>query len=267
MTDDLSFVIKAANELVDELSPPVLMHVATAIETATMGDWNDIFHRAQHAVASQAGREAIGRFIKVWSETARTWTPAAIAFGLGVTSQTAENMRQMEALELVRSGPMTAVPLRLTPYVVQHVINAAQQDLLVVSHPIFDSPEIVEALLAAMKRNVRLRIVEFPKEVSGEVARYALTPISHEVLARAEIYHWPPEQPPKPGEWFTLMQVKCVIADETIMMLPDAECTEESISFHMVIALLVSDGQQPKEVAQQFNDLIEMGVLVREQHT
>jgi cardiolipin synthase len=82
------------------------------------------------------------------------------------------------------------------------------------------------------------------------------------VAACSTVYYWPKENRPvgdhnKAG----ILHVKCAVADGEWLFLSSANLTQQAFTINMELGILLRGGALPGKVAQQFEWLIQDGVL------
>lgn len=248
-----------------EIPPGVVAMVANAIENVPIGDWDGLRQRAQAAGGSPSGRAFIRKLIDRWHSEAPDISPRSFAFALHAATGTADYLRRSQTIEVVWTGPDSELPLRHTAQALQQVIREARHNLLVVSYAVYDIPEIVQVLVEAINRGVRLSLViESAEEQEGQAAYNTLAAFGSHLSQRAMVYRWPKERRPthptshKPAA----LHVKCAIADEETMLLSSANLTHYALNLNMEMGVLIRGGRLPRQVVQHFARLMEQQILV-----
>jgi phosphatidylserine/phosphatidylglycerophosphate/cardiolipin synthase-like enzyme len=155
--------------------------------------------------------------------------------------------------------------LRRTEQALLQVIDAARCELLIVSFAVYKIDAIIEALIRAFERGVRLRIcVEAPEPSGQRMAYDTIAALGPDVGQRAAIYIWPRGQRQvgpngKPGS----LHAKLAVADDTQLFISSANLTGYAMNLNMELGVLIQGGRLPGQVAAHFAALIREGVLVR----
>jgi phosphatidylserine/phosphatidylglycerophosphate/cardiolipin synthase-like enzyme len=211
-------------------------------------------------------RDATTNFIDQWYSTASSVGPDAVAVALVTAAKIELGHRQAENVEVVWSGPEPArTTFRQTEQAILEVINSAVRRLTIVSYAVYRIPRICEALVSAANRGVRINvIIETPDRIEGQTEYSTIQALGNQVGAVSSVYYWPPdkriaEDGGKPG----ILHVKCAVADGRVLFLSSANLTEYAFTVNMELGLLVTGGRLPCEVEEQFDRLIEIGVLER----
>ena len=143
--------------------------------------------------------------------------------------------------------------------------NSATRRLTVVSYAVYRIPRICEALVRAAHRGVRINVVvETPNKIEGQTDYDTIQALGDRVGAVSTVYYWPQEQRQqdscgKRG----ILHVKCAVAAGRWLFLSSANLTEYAFTVNMELGLLVTGGPLPAQVEEQFDRLMEMGVLER----
>jgi phosphatidylserine/phosphatidylglycerophosphate/cardiolipin synthase-like enzyme len=206
----------------------------------------------------------VGRLIDRWRGLAPALEPAALALALSTTAYCVETARRSQTLELVWTGPPSAIPLRRTDQVLLDLIGQSQGELLLVTFAVYDIPDIRQALIAAAERGVRLHlIIESPQESAGKVAYDGLRALGHAVAARAQVYRWPLEKRPRAASGkHGSLHAKCAVADETTLFISSANLTDYALTLNMEMGLLVRGGPLPGQVRRHFQRLMDLGIVI-----
>ena len=144
------------------------------------------------------------------------------------------------------------------------LIQSARKHLLVVSYAVYRIPRIREALVGAVHRGVRVRVildVADPQDIDGY---NPLLAIGEPLLSCAEILYWPKDQRPPDAEGRRgTLHVKCVVADSERMFISSANLTEQAFRLNMELGILVAGTRYSREIDEHFTELAGRGVLPR----
>ena len=255
-------ILEQVQRLVDDMPLPMIEAFADRIEQMPA---------SPHLPASQAHilrtlshpryRALAQHLLTAWQTEAPEITPQSIALALSLAAQI---RRQGPEVELVWTGPNTdAIPVRHSEQALLHVIEAATQQLTLVSYAIYKIPRVCEALAQAAERGVSIRlIVEAPEESSRDAydTRQAL---GNKVLRRASVYRWPLAHRAKdPNGKSGILHIKCAIADRHMLLVSSANLTEYAFTVNMELGVLLTGGDLPGQVETHFDSLIQAGTLV-----
>ena len=174
--------------------------------------------------------------------------------------------RKKQAVELVWTGPVAdAGPFRRTEQAILQVLDSAQQRITLVSYAVYKIPQIGQALAAAARRGVQIKVVvETPNRIEGQGEYDTIQALGADVGACAAVYYWPEEKRAvADGGKVGILHVKCAVADGRCLFLSSANLTEYAFSINMELGMLVTGGPLPMQVEEQFDALIGNGVLFR----
>ncbi len=121
--------------------------------------------------------------------------------------------------------------------------NLTQQHMrTVVSYAVYKIPRIRDALIAAAKRGVRIRlIVETPNRIEGQGEYDCLLALGDGVASACSIYYWPQEnRPTDENGKIGILHVKCAVADGRQLFLSSANLTDYAFTIEMELGLLVT---------------------------
>ena len=253
---------------VSDLPYDLAVGLADVLSKTALDDWTQRRSTALAAFSQPALRQRVDALLSTW----QTYDPEAEADGVALailSSAAAEAFqREQQRVELVWTGPNAPnTPLRHTGQVLQQVIDAAQRDLLVVSFAVYNIGVVVQALVAAAERGVRLRIcLEAPEPGGQRLAYDTLAALGPEVGHLAQLYIWPLDQRPVgPGGKPASLHVKCAVADGDTLFISSANLTKYAMALNMELGVLIKGGELPGRVASHFERLIENGTLRRMQ--
>jgi cardiolipin synthase len=201
------------------------------------------------------------RFATQAAALGRAWSKnlgiggGTVALALRATALATARARNEERIETVWTGPTTkAVPLRHTLGVLLQVVKAARERLVVVSFAAYRVPKVVEAMLVAAERDVKIAVVIDEGTDAGN-AFTALTGV-------AELFCWPAAGTVLPNGGTVRMHVKAAVADDHTALVGSANLTGQALSQNMELGLLVEGGEVPRRLDAHFRSLIAAEVLV-----
>jgi phosphatidylserine/phosphatidylglycerophosphate/cardiolipin synthase-like enzyme len=201
----------------------------------------------------------IVRLMTAWREE-----PAVTGRGLSVALETAgvavDGDRSRE-VSVVWTGPAAGVPVRLTRAVVEEVIGAAEERLLVISFAAYRVPVVVDALVAATDRGVQLDLVlETAADSAGKLTFDSLSTFSE--LANTSIWHWPSARRPELESGAAVLHAKAIVADAKLAFVTSANLTGHAIAHNIELGLLVRSIAAASRIDGYVRGLIERGDLV-----
>lgn len=209
-------------------------------------------------------RQVVSNLVDVWQTEARELDGKAIAIALSTAAHCQAKLHQELSAELVWTGPNPAsLPLRRTDQALLQLIRAARQELLIVSFAIYNIPEIVAALIDALDRGVRVRIIaETPEASNGKIAYGMAATFSTTISERTQIYVWRKEKRPMDDQGrYGSLHAKCVVCDQHHLFISSANLTEYAMSLNIEMGILSHNCRLAKQVLQQMDRLILHGDL------
>ena len=106
--------------------------------------------------------------------------------------------------------------------------------------------------------------METPDKLKGENEYSTLRALGNEVAPFSTVYYWPPDKRQQTtGDKLGILHVKCAVADGQWLFLSSANLTRYAFSVNMELGVLVTGGRLPRQVEENFDRLIRIGVLVR----
>jgi cardiolipin synthase len=202
------------------------------------------------------------RVYEAWASTDPPLPGAAVALACRAAAEAVRTVRDDQAVSVVWTGPSSPlVPVRSTVAVLCELIDAACDELLVVSFAAYRVEAVVAALGRAADRGVAVRLVlESAEESGGLLSRDAAA--AFEALAgRVGLYVWPAEKRAAHGEGHAAMHAKCAVADRRLALVTSANLTGAGMAGNMELGLLVRGGDAPARIAAHFAALVADGVL------
>ncbi|MBX7104576.1 MAG: DISARM system phospholipase D-like protein DrmC [Gemmataceae bacterium] len=256
----------AAARLAERLPHPLMEYVAEAV--AQYGSLEPAAARRAilQRIPTPDFRDATAEFLDLWQNTAAGVGSEAVAVALITAAKCVHHYRHGETVEIVWTGPEpTETRFRHTEQAILEVVDSATRRLTVVSYAVYRIPRIREALVAAAKRGVVIRlIVETPNRIEGQGEYDCLLALGDNVASACSVYYWPQENRAKDDNGkIGILHVKCAVADGYRMFLSSANFTEYAFTINMELGLLVTGGKLPGRVEQHFDRLVTAGTLLR----
>jgi phosphatidylserine/phosphatidylglycerophosphate/cardiolipin synthase-like enzyme len=163
-------------------------------------------------------------------------------------------------VELVWSGPTSArVPVRATGQVLLEVIAATRSELLLMTYSARPYEPLLDALIAASVRGVRVMIVIETLQGAGSALQGAEPAAAFARVAGADLWHWPASMRPEGAK----MHAKLVVADQSVLFTTSANLTGSGIERNIETGLLLRGGNAPRRAVQHVCELQSAGVLRR----
>jgi phosphatidylserine/phosphatidylglycerophosphate/cardiolipin synthase-like enzyme len=154
--------------------------------------------------------------------------------------------------------------VRQTEQVLLDLIQCARASLLVVSYAVYRIPRVRNALLDAIARQVRVRIVLDVSDANDVVGYNPLIAIGTDLVSQAEILYWPKDRriPDGDGRRGSL-HVKCVAADSQHLFISSANLTDQALRLNMELGVVVTGRHYARQIEKHFAELHANGNLVR----
>ncbi|MBP8106522.1 MAG: DISARM system phospholipase D-like protein DrmC [Caldilineaceae bacterium] len=244
----------------------VVRGVARTIETTADLAWSQARTIVLQSIPQADVRTDVGRLLDDWQAEVPQHGRQLLAWALAAAAVAVQTTRQEQATSLVWTGPRVDGPaLRRTDQALQEVILTARQDLLLVSFAVYLTPHIVQALVEAAMRGVRIRIaLETPTESAGRIDYDTVRSLGPEIIQRAQLYLWPASLRGRdPQGNLGAMHAKCAVADRHLLFISSANLTGYALTINMELGVLIRGGPLPGDVMTHYERLIEQGVLRR----
>jgi phosphatidylserine/phosphatidylglycerophosphate/cardiolipin synthase-like enzyme len=189
--------------------------------------------------------------------------PASLALALRAAGRLAEQARD-QSVELVWTGPdAAAAPTRMTAAVVDQVIGAARDRVVVASYVAWDVSAVSAALVAAAARGVRVDLLlESPAEAGVQSAWEPASALGDAVAAVANLYTWRGDRRPEVNGKRAAMHAKFAVSDARRLLVTSANLTGHALHRNMELGLLVTGGAAPRRTQRLFDELLADGNLV-----
>jgi phosphatidylserine/phosphatidylglycerophosphate/cardiolipin synthase-like enzyme len=255
----------AAAKLADRLPYSVMIALAGAVVQHGEVEQAAARQAILQSLPTPGFRDATTNFLENWHSSAGSVGAEAVAVALITAAKSELDHQHEETAEIVWTGPEPAEPrFRQTEQAILEVVNSATKRLTVVSYAVYRVPRIREALVAAAKRGVGIRvIVETPNRIEGQGEYDCLLALGDNVASACSVYYWPQQNRPKDDNGkIGILHVKCVVADGRWLFLSSANLTEYAFSINMELGVLVTGGSLPAQVEANFERLIESGHLL-----
>ena len=252
-------------DLAHDLTEADLKQVVRVLKTIEgPGDTNAV-KRLYQAIPHDEYRHKITALTVSWQTTSVDLTGAALALALQTSTATDAARREDISVELAWTGPGTpSIPLRRTDRVLLDLIDAAQEELWIVSFVVTKVPDIGQALKNAVARGVSFNlIVETEGAGAAILNEKQLRALSKDFNNQIRTYYWPVEQRKinEKGQYGSL-HVKCAIADRRQMFVSSANLTEFALSLNMELGVVLQGKLLPERVVRHFETLVQKGILV-----
>ncbi len=219
---------------------------------------------AVQGIAVASHRERAMDMLRYWRSHVPELTPAALSYALEVAAHICKEERNRVHIETVWTGPEQTELIHRSPaQAVYDVLDAAREELIVVSYATRRVQPVLDRLHAAASRDVRIMfIIERGKEYGGKLAYDPLKQSGLPDVAGIELYYWPLTKRPKTPEGDVgSLHAKCIVADRHIALVTSANLTDYALSINIEMGLKIEGGDAPRQIAEQFVGMVEMGIL------
>lgn len=259
-----SNLLEKIRRVAQEVPVSTLDALIQVLMTVRQGELPEMKHNLLRLLARASWRQEFNHLIEIWQTETSDLDGKAIAIALSTAVHCQTRMRQDLSVELVWTGPNPeSLPLRRTDQTLLQLIREAQHDLLIVSFAIYNIPEIVQALIAALDRGVNIRIIaETPEASDGKISFGLVTTLGAEVLRRSQLYVWLKAKRPvdEQGRYGSL-HAKCAVSDRQHLFVSSANLTEYAMSLNMEMGVLIHNQSLAEQVIRQIDSLILRGNL------
>lgn len=209
-------------------------------------------------------RQNIDLLINILNDFHTNITPAGIALAIRSAVLIKQHEYSYEAIETIWTGPDSdIIPLRRTDMALTQLINSAQKELLIVTYTVYKIDKLIEAIENALERNVNIRfILEDQKKFSQNIDLLK-NKFGEYIKNRAKFYIWPKSVRPSDNDSKACLHVKCATADDKMLFLSSANLTKPAMNLNMELGVLITGGEQPKNVIRHFNAFINNSILIQ----
>ena len=218
------------------------------------------------SVTNPRFRRPLQDLLAAWrDDTILLWSSAELATAMTSSAYTAQAARQELAVDLVWTGPSCSnLAIRRTDQVLLQLIRECQQEITLISFAIYKIPAIVEELILALNRGIKLRIVaETLDSGDGKIAFGLQSTFDGSILKRAEVLIWPKDKRPIDGAGkYGSLHIKGAIVDQEKLFVTSANLTEYALSLNMELGVLVKNAAIAKQINSQLDNLVLEQVLV-----
>jgi cardiolipin synthase A/B len=196
------------------------------------------------------------------SESVLSWK--ALGASLDLCSSILSQWQQQHAIELLWSGPTpgSQIPARRIDQAFYDLISSAKREILLVTFAAYKIHQLTGALLEALNRGVRVRLIlEFEESSQGQLSMDALNAFPDIVRLRSDIYYWPLDKRERnsagrPGK----LHAKVAVIDDQAV-LSSANLTDDAFSRNCELGILFSDSQMLERIRWHFDSLCADGTL------
>ena len=261
------------------LSPRLLTHihqVAQQLPQSVLSTVSEFLANIPQAVESETvllpllqqlpkpmWRQSLKDLLVVWYEDNPVLNGESIATALCAAHHSIERAEEALNIEVVWTGPeVSRIPVRRTEQVLLQLIRSVSEELTLASFALYKVPSLTQALIAALDRGVRVRIIAETTEGDTFVPFGVKAGLGLEIAARASVYEWNKDKRPKDkaGRYGSL-HMKVAIADRQRLFITSANLTGYAMSLNMEMGILVHSSATACQVSEHLDQLIHQKVI------
>jgi cardiolipin synthase A/B len=175
-------------------------------------------------------------------------------------SSAQQKLKDEQSTEIVWTGPTTEfVATRRTEQVLLDVIDAAENNLLIVSFVAYDVKFIIEKLQKAVHRGVNVQLLlEASKEHGGTIEHDAAA-LLRDKIPGISLYGWKDQEPEYAGG---RVHAKIAVADGKLAFLTSANLTGYAMEKNIEAGILIKGGEVPQQARLHLQGLIDTKILL-----
>lgn len=183
-----------------------------------------------------------------------TVTTSECIAALRASSAVRWSIADREKVELVWTGVSTPlVSTRKTEQVLLETIEAAENELFIVSYVAYNVNSIVAALRKAVGRGVKVKILmESTSDYGGRISMDSIDLFKREV-PEAILYWW--------NERGASVHAKCAVSDGKVAFITSANLTGAAMEKNMELGLKVEGGEIPKQLHAHLEALVTTKII------
>ena len=246
------------------LPPTVLKNIVAVL----LNDSSRVNQHLKHRILSQISipkfRRSVSELLDLWAKENPDLNSSSLATALMSSDYSAKQIRQELSVELVWTGPeANTIPLRRTDRVLLQLIEEARTEITLISFAVYKIPEIAKALLSALNRGVKVRLIAESPEVAGKIPFGIQEALGKKIIEQAQVFIWLKQKRPvdKEGRCGSL-HIKAAIADARKLFVTSANLTEYAFTLNMEMGVLIQSDRLANQVIRQIEDLIKQDILI-----
>ena len=242
MTDQLLNVIVSIGTKYQKDKVDLLVKKLTSIET--IGDFPSLISSLKGWL-EKSDLNALENACKEEDSVTTSECIAALRASNTVRWGTADR----EKVELVWTGVSTPlVSTRKTEQVLLETIEAAENELFIVSYVAYDVDSIVKALRKAIARGVKIEILmESTSDYGGRISMDSIALFKREV-PEAILYWW--------NESGASVHAKCAVSDGKVAFVTSANLTGAAMEKNMELGIKIEGGDIPRRLHDHLEALV-----------
>lgn len=207
-------------------------------------------------------RDLLDGVSSAWRSSGNETSARALGLAVLAAAQAVEAERSSERVEVVWSGPTKpGTSLRRTEQALTELVQGARQEVWIVSYVAYSVVGIRDALVAALKRGVRVNLLlESRESGGGRISHDGIASLRAVVELGARVLEWPLAQRPRnrqgdPGA----LHAKFAVADGKTLLVTSANLTESAFETNIELGVLIRGGACPDRVVDHCRWLVDTG--------
>lgn len=247
-------------KLGSEMHPDRVTVIADKLSTlASTQDISEI----RHALGPYEDNALWGSLIEEWKQLPNI-SSKEVASGLRAASAASFLSDKQGSMRIVWTGPSPGlVPVRHTEQVLCELIESAMDRLFFVSFVAYRVESVRGALVQAVERGVKIRILLESSTAHGGKVSYDSVKHMRDSLPAAEMYVWSHEAKETLEFAGGTVHAKCAVADASTAFVTSANLSEHAMERNMECGVLISGGHVPKTLHRHLDALVTTGIVER----
>lgn len=267
MVMPLSFLIlKNMQNKIFELIAKLAFEFSPDRVTAIAKEINDLNNlREIDSIKSAWGKASNSNFYSTFIEETKNnainMTSNELAIALKTAMITASYAKEtMGKQEVIWTGPHNfEIHLRNTETALNYIINKANNRIFITSYAVYMPEAILESLIRAEERKVRIEFLLEASVEHGGVMEYDSVAFLRKYLQDAIFYEWVSENKSNKSS----VHAKCAIADMTNAIVTSANLTAKAMDDNMELGILLEGGPIPNRIQCLFDNMLEENIIRR----
>lgn len=261
MTSRFDALLVEMYQLIDDMPHDMVQQLAdelSNIETTDRDKLEGLF--AQIPIFEV--RQRFSHLIKEWSQSFPGFSNEFFAVLLRAVTEALRLERSKQTVELVWTGPSSlGTSTRHTGEVLIELINHAQYSLHLVSFALYQYKPIIQALLDAVARGVKISMYRETHDDTQQPIEI-IRRFSAELVDHIELFIWPKSKRVSSTTNITgSLHAKLAVADVDMLFISSANLTEYALTINLEAGVLFHGGDKPKQVITELDYLVRTGIF------
>lgn len=259
--ENLSEIIK---KITLNYSLHILEDIANDIEKIDINNFNREKNKLIKSIYDPELKRDIELLINKINDVESNLTTSGISLALKSSISLKRYEQSYQNIETIWTGPESnIIPLRRTDMALTQLINSSHKELLIVTYTVYEIESLLRNIEKALERNVNVLIILEHKGRNKEGIEKLKDRFGAYIKQKAQFYIWPNEIRDFKDNDKGCLHVKCATSDENMLFLSSANLTRQAMNLNMELGLLITGGQQPKNILNHFKKLISENILVK----